>query len=808
MTDKERDTRQLLSGDLKESPLPPHENPTSLSRVATAPYNFVPLPDRIVPAAADAAQLPDHDTYAHRDYPHSGWFDVKLTTQSPLFIRGTLTAEELACREEDDNRPFRDRIKNEPEFFSWGGSAAPVIPGSSLRGMIRNVVEIAGYGKIGPICDEQLFFRHVDRSMYRNRFARRDGKIVKGGFFRRTQTGGTVTVCEVRRVSQVTVEQRLGWRKPAEDASVPDEDWNVQHMTVWVSGGDGEDKVLPRGQQRRPVASIERDRFDGSIEARLVLTGQIAGKKREFVFIRPGKDATTLTVPEGVIDLLHDESQITAFQEEAFPNNKPRPGSRRRAGWLEHKQEDLGDPVFFLADGDRVTCLGRAQLFRLPYENSPVDLVPPEQKGQLPVDFAEALFGYVRRDPTAQQGSKRNAYASRLSFTDARLVDEPVWASSEPVIPKVLASPKPTAVQHYVTQAHPDDKNRLYDYDSPPQEATIRGFKRYWQQQGRHLDSMLDPDQSPGPSDTQHTLMRPLAAGNVFTFRIHFDNLSDAELGAICWALHPLGPDGEKYCHSLGMGKLLGMGSVSVDATLHLVDRAARYTHLFGDQSWQSGEQGTGRALPDRATLEPLVRPFEEHVLRALEEPKRHLCELKRIRMLLAMMSSPGIPFPGRTVKSAEAMPLSPPKEQHRAPSFKDRRVLPDPLTVMSGDLPPPQGGQAPQVGRKHDNRPPRPPLPKPALTRQPDPAPRSTLQSTSGIARRKFRRGDSAEAIVLSAPSVDRIRLQMKDAPDQKPKLVGWNGIWPLPAPGETVRVRVSDVQGDKVIGVKPLLK
>src|SRR5260370_31797906 len=98
-----------------------------------------------------------------------------------------------------------------------------------------------------------------------------------------------------------------------------------------------------------------------------------------------------------------------------------------------------------------------------------------------------------------------------------------------------------------------------------------------------------------GPGDTQHTRFKPLKPGVQFSFRVYFENLSDRELGALCWTLHPHDEQGQRYCHHLGMGKPLGMGAVELHARLHIIDRPLRYGTLFngsGD-NWQLGESAT-----------------------------------------------------------------------------------------------------------------------------------------------------------------------------------------------------------------------
>lgn len=78
--------------------LPKHRNPEE-DRRSTASYNFVPLPDKIVTAVKSPNELPDHDTYHNTGHPHTGYFDVMLTTKSPLYVRGMLTRGEFELDE-------------------------------------------------------------------------------------------------------------------------------------------------------------------------------------------------------------------------------------------------------------------------------------------------------------------------------------------------------------------------------------------------------------------------------------------------------------------------------------------------------------------------------------------------------------------------------------------------------------------------------------------------------------------------------------------------------------------------------------
>ncbi|SHM92312.1 CRISPR-associated protein [Caldanaerovirga acetigignens] len=680
--------------------LPKHRNPEP-NRTASAPYNFVPLPEIVVTAVNSADELPDHDRYHHNKY--TGYFDVTLTTRSPLYIRCPFTLEEFLRQEqgEDERRytSFRQQAKNTPHFFYTRDPGQPVIPGSSLRGMLRSLLEIVSYGKVQWVTEKQLFFRTVDNTAvgqyYRSRMT---GKI-EAGFLRRTARGYVIKVCQIARVHRDRLNGRLyigqGPNQTPRWNGEPPHQW----ARVWVT-------LSNNGKFVKELSYTERS---GWQEGVLVITGDVPRKKKEFVFLWPDVNSEEIHVPEKLLERFHDDDQITQWQERAFPKDEPDKNCRERNGMLRKNPPDPGDPVFFLREDGKLTFLGRAQMFRLPYVNSPLMLVPEELRRPEDIDYAEALFGFARTreeledmkrrrviQKIPKQGDKKRAYASRVFVTDAVLVEDQtdIWLSDRPVVPKILASPKPTAFQHYLVQPS-SEKSELKHYDSKtPEETVIRGHKRYWLQGERTVEDIIETNEVSNNS-TQHTQFKLIKPGVRFKFRIYFENLSKRELGAICWVLHPLGDPVKEYCHQLGMGKHLGMGAVKLEATLYLTDRNMRYSSLFDGDNWQTGISGSGQALSDRATLEQLTRDFEKHVLDVLNpnKPCTHLYELKRIAMLLKMMEWPGYPpVPdGPRFLVHENRPNTRYMRIQRENEYRHRPVLPDPSAFgcLTGDAEP-----------------------------------------------------------------------------------------------------------------------
>lgn len=382
------------------------------------------------------------------------------------------------------------------------------------------------------------------------------------------------------------------------------------------------------------------------------------------------------------------------------------------------------------------------------------------------------MFGFVLTDrelntlnPRPKQGEKGRAYGGRVSVSHATLVPNqtdlwlPIMGPDKALVPRILASPKPTSFQHYLTQSQPDVKDELNHYDS--QDTVLRGFKMYWamgnptaddlrskpssqdlhdkskrRQVEKVYESLNDGSWCVRDKNTQHTQIKPVNVNKSFTFRVYFENLSDVELGVLEWALRLPGKNGP-YCHRLGMGKPLGMGAVSLEPTLHLIRPANRYGSLLNEtNSWELGSDS-------RASDASYYPQFENYVLNKLpaEVRKPSFSEVERIQMLLKILE-------WRNPDS---------KSQHKVyitdlRDFKARRVLPDPLHV--GEQLQPSGspshgdrdrrGQRP---RERDVRPDDQSRSNPAFER-PRPRPQKEITETESSERTRSLADEIAERL------------------------------------------------------------
>ena len=101
----------------------------------TAPFNFVPLNDKVFfpPWAEDISHdIPFEDG-------ESGVIDIEITAKSPIFIR-------------DHDNP--------EEFCNHNGEY--YIPATSVKGMVRNVLEIMSFSKMNMIDDKTYSIRDLN----------------------------------------------------------------------------------------------------------------------------------------------------------------------------------------------------------------------------------------------------------------------------------------------------------------------------------------------------------------------------------------------------------------------------------------------------------------------------------------------------------------------------------------------------------------------------------------------------------------------------------------------------------------------
>lgn len=144
---------------------------------ATAPYNFIPYdPARIVGPAESTER-------------YSGTMEVHLQSLTPLLVAGP---QERSKEEGTGENGPKSR-----QFMQVNGK--PVIPGSSLKGMLRSLVEILSFAPMAPMNDQLLVFRNFDDDAYKERIGIKGSYKPQAGWIERVGAEYTLHPVDCKR---------------------------------------------------------------------------------------------------------------------------------------------------------------------------------------------------------------------------------------------------------------------------------------------------------------------------------------------------------------------------------------------------------------------------------------------------------------------------------------------------------------------------------------------------------------------------------------------------------------------------------
>jgi len=614
------------------------------SMVVSAPFGFVPLSDKVVcpdwlgsPDPADPSRLPPLHDVPFED-GICGTFDLELLAETPIFSRGV----------SDPTRPF---------ILPDGRYA---IPGTSIRGVLRNVVEIATFGRFSRVNDHRYSIRDLTEGSWLVYGSHMSGLVpsrvvgkdvpmplVQAGWLeRRSSADGetyAITPCDFAKLEygllnqlardkgirgfdpgrkQAAVDKYKAWGPNSRDVVV-----DVKFFRPEVVKGQN---MLSRfgsvdslgGTTEEPAPStVAWMAFEKAAEGVLVFTGQPASwtpgqrnvKHHDFVFI-PRADQTPLAVSERIFPDFEFGHSNRGQQNSLHEARNPNP---EWGYWKERLGQGEAVPVFFLCEGDRLRAFGLAMMFRLPYELSIGNAVDnagsAHRKPDGPPDFAEGLFGTVRASGSRTRPGATFALKGRVGIGHAVATDActPLQARSA-----VLAGPKASYFPIYVEQPKDGRPYKTWmDRDAVP-----RGWKRY-----RPRESVWTPPQPtdgsgrPSTNDRVMSEFCPLPSGTRFKAKVDVHNLRPVELGALLWALDFGGHDQAR--HAVGMGRPLGYGRTGMKVTRadlrDMRDRPvderaciAAFRAYMDEQ--MGGDEGAWQASPQVQELLALAIPVKD----------------------------------------------------------------------------------------------------------------------------------------------------------------------------------------------------
>ena len=488
----------------------------------TSPYNFVPLSEKVV--------MPFWAKHVSHDMPFadsvSGILKIKMTAKSPIYVRNGAPAS-----------VGKDSI--EYQKFNHIGNR-PFVPAASIKGMLRSVVEIMSFGRMGnKVNDHKYSVRDFqNKAIYPMETFSKDilcgWLYTKNGEYFLEDCGKPGRIAHSELDALTPTKPMSNYYKIAANITSTTKSARAKYTAFPFPKSNT--FIKDRDDMGRPIYILGGTKqgtivFSGQPGVRKEPSGQRAsGKHLEFIFFNnpvPNEQKVSDEVIKNFFFAYYDHDQNQAKED-----------------WKWRKSElDKGQkiPVFFRKEAAKIKDMGLSFLYKITYENSIKDSIDAVQKKATQYDLAETIFGYT-------EGVE--ALKGRVHISHA-FSNSPI--QTLPLKKEVLSGPKASYYPNYVEQGGANGQVGSYATFMDSQ-AAIRGWKRYPIRHGGIISN-------PGTENVS-TAFIPLDAGAEFTFDICYHNLRKEELGALISAITFHNTEG--LFHSLGMAKPLGYGKITL----------------------------------------------------------------------------------------------------------------------------------------------------------------------------------------------------------------------------------------------------
>lgn len=456
-----------------------------------APYNFVGLNrDVFIPSWAEQVS---------HDVPFSdgedGLIEVELVNRTPLVVRNGIGA---SASDKDKKEVWPSHI------VKADGTKAYFLPGSSIKGMLRAVLEILSFGRL----DENAYNDEL--------FAYRDfGK------------DSPLTKPYVEAMAKVG----YGWLHydMKTDRYLLDDcgDFSKANCTIAISELK---RILPKYEGASNDDAFKKADKLGypKINGRtLVCSGHMNGKLVEYLF--GDVQNSDVVVDEEVINRMKTVYKPSKDYYDPLCS-KLRNGERF--------------PVFFRRSADGgILEMGLTRMFRHAYKYRMSDCVKQEDKAGH--DLAQCIFGYTE---------KLSSLKGRVSIGNA-FCTETVNDGMLEKLSGVLGQPRASYHPLYLNQSNRIG-GKYFTYDDA--RAEMAGRKRY----RIHTDHVLTDIPQGNKNEKLTAEMHMLPAGLHFRFKMSLHNMRHVEVGALLSALTFHGTKG--VFHNIGMAKSFGYGKLEI----------------------------------------------------------------------------------------------------------------------------------------------------------------------------------------------------------------------------------------------------
>jgi len=508
-----------------------------MTQYIKAPFNFVPLNEKVFfPGWADQVShdIPFSDG-------ESGEIELELEAMTPVFVRNGHTQSDAETK------------NDEYVSFSKYANGNYFIPGTSVKGMIRNVLEIMSFGKMNKISNNRYSIRDLQSKEYMNFF---QGREVYCGWMKKINEHQVAIYDHgiPRRISHQQLDKiwRTDFSQRFKNSLLLKSDFNRTALYK-IELANGKNFVVRYSEkpmnEQNSVDKRVRVIIDsqGEFEGTIVLTGQSSARKDKgdknrdgsvvekgsckcFEFVFPNKKSKEPFILE-----MYDEQGL--YKDFDFIHKE----SIDWKYWKRELFEGKSVPVFFVKESNKLMHFGLTNLYRLPFQKRIKEYLPSSHN-EHKHDLADCIFGC-----TTLKG--------RVQFSNFSLQKGKIHTE---ILKPYMGSPKPTYYPIYVVQnGNNGYPSKLFN-TMLHENAKLKGWKRY------PVHSTIKDFKLPeGFKEEKLSPFCPIETGSKFKGTIRFHNLKKAEIGAL---INSLTLKNEGF-HSVGFAKAYGFGKIQIKIT-------------------------------------------------------------------------------------------------------------------------------------------------------------------------------------------------------------------------------------------------
>lgn len=478
----------------------------------SAPYNFVPLSDKVY--------FPDWAEQISHDIPfedgEDGVITLKIVNSTPLFVRDGHTKEEKtewSCHIIDS--------QGKKKFF---------IPGTSLKGCFRSVLEIISFSKFNHYDNASFGYRSFTTKINDAYRKNMDGVKCCGWLYK---SGDKYLIDECIEGIQKIPHKILCHK-------FPNFNKGKEHLTAEIKQKSLSQEIYPLITVSDAQISYKENNSQKIVPTgsyRVVCTGYMDKKANEYLF---SEEYNTIEVSKEVFRAFDTIHRYTPYYA----------GTNGNDGFLKSRFK-CGHkiPIFFEKKDGKVIAMGITRMFRYPFYYSLENCVSHTSKEHFEKDrrdLSESIFGYI---------GNREQLKGRVQIGSA-FADE--YINDEDCVPVsgVLGQPRSSYYPLYLKQ----EGGFISNYST--NNVQLAGRKRY---RITKNGEFIELSKGNGNENVE-TKFRPIPANRTFTCKIRVHNLKKAEIGALLSAIIFNGTP-ETY-HNLGLAKSYGYGAFSCGISL------------------------------------------------------------------------------------------------------------------------------------------------------------------------------------------------------------------------------------------------